>query len=383
MTMFTRFTLVPPLLVIAGCGGSAGEFVPPPPPSVTVQLPSQRDVTTYSDFTGRTEAVDTIEIRARVKGFLDSIHFKPSDLVEKGQLLFEIEDEFFQAAVDSARAEAQMKKAAMDLAQVTLEKAQAAYDKQALSDLEIRTRVAERDAAVAAYDAAQAAIASVELDLSYTKITSPVKGRVSRDYVNIGNLVGASEMTLLTIVVVDDPIYAYFNVDERFLLQYVLEGRDTREPTEPRERPAVSLQLTDESTYELTGIVDFAENRIDPETGSLQIRAVFDNPKGLLFPGMFARVRFPEPVPDALLVPELAIQRDLVGNYLLVVDEANVVHRRDVVPGAKVGHEVIITSGLEPNDRVIVNGLQRSRPGIEVNPVEAGAQTAAGTTHVQ
>jgi RND family efflux transporter MFP subunit len=367
---------------LCGCEKS-GEFVPPPPPQVTVQPPSVREVTTYREFTGRTEAVDTVEVRARVKGFLESVDFEPGakvragdpgDESDPGDLLFTIESAPFVAAVDSARAALAQQVAAQELAQVTLDRAQTAYDKGAVSEIEMAEKRAELDAAKAAVDAAQAALQTAEIDLSYTRIYAPISGRISRELVSVGNLVGAGESTLLTTIVQDDPIYAYVNISERDLLRYLAEGRPSRRPRE--QRTHVLLQTADGETYKHEGEVDFADNRVDSTTGTVQVRAVFPNPDGKLFPGLFVRVLAPDETGEQMLVPEVALLRDLAGAYVLVADDEDIVQRRDVQLGSRIQTERIIASGLEPGDRVIVNGIQRAIPGNPVSPQEAGSTVA-------
>ena len=206
---------------------------------------------------------------------------------------------------------------------------------------------------------------------------APVAGRISRDLVNKGNLVGSTEATLLTVIVVDDPMFAYFNVDERSLVEILRQypDREKAQATIPAR-----LILADGGEHPHLGVVDFGENRVDPQTGTLQVRATIPNPDGGLFPGLFVRVRIPDQTGEFLIVPELALQRDLAGAFLLVVDDQNVVQRRDVVRGRLLeqGAERIIVSGLDGSERVIVNGLQRSRPGITVDPEEAAPASAGG-----
>jgi RND family efflux transporter MFP subunit len=244
----------------------------------------------------------------------------------------------------------------------------------------------------AAVDASQAALDQATLDLGYTVIKAPFAGRVSRELVDAGNLVGASEMTLLTTLVVDDPIYAYFNVSERDLLTILQEqgGRPSNE--EEREKAPVLLQFADGTMYDIVGEVDFFDTRVDPTTGTLQIRAVFDNPPpGRLFPGLFCRIRAPQIPRPAVLVPERALMRDIEGSYVLIVDDTNTVRRRNVQRGRLLDDnrreiiqvqspdgEPIADTGLDGSARVIVEGLQRARVGVVVNPVERQAMAESG-----
>lgn len=362
--------------LLVGCGPE-NTFQPPPAPTVTVSRPEVREVTTYDVFTGRTEAVETVEIRARVAGFLESIEFEPSDRVEAGQVLFTIEKAPFEARRDAAQASLAQAVATRDLMEATYLKVKESAEAQAASEIEVMEAEAKRDAAVAEVAAAEAALASAEIDLGYTTIKSPVAGQVSRDLVNIGNLVGASDASLLTTVVVDDPIHVYFNVDERTLLAY-LDSRSRSARQEQRAQREVTIELLDGRVYGETGYPDFADNRVDPDTGTIQVRAVLPNPNGELYPGLFVRVRIRKSTGEAMLVPDVAIQRDMVGPYVLVVGDDGVVERRDVAIGGRDGRMRIVESGVDPDERVIVNGLQRAREGIEVDAEEAAPGAVGG-----
>ncbi len=384
----TQRRLMYPLVVIGLCGcGEKNVFQAPPPPPVTVQRPVVKEVTTYKAFTGRAEAVDTVDIRARVRGFLKSVDFEPGQPVragdpddpeDRGNLLFTIEPEPFVAAVNAAKAELAQGEAARDLAKVTLDRAKVAFDSGAVSELEMAEREAQLDGAQAAVDAAQAKLEQVDIDLSYTVIRTPISGRISRERVDVGNLVGANEATLLTTVVQDDPIYAYISVSERDLLSYIKDGR-------PRDRQGSKktrglLQLANGTTYEHDGVLDFAEPRVDPTTGTLEVRATFPNPDGKLYPGLFVRVLVPDVTGEQMLVPEVAILRDLAGDYVLVADGQNVVQRRNVELADKVDTDRVVTSGLEASDRVIVNGIQRAIPGNPVDPQLREPADASGAS---
>lgn len=379
-----RIVLAASALALGGCT-VANEYAPPPPPKVVVAPPVTREVTTYVDRTGRLEARDYVEIRARVKGFLQTVEFEASDMVEAGQVLFTIEPESFEAARDRANAARMKAEADRDLAKATLMKAEEAFSKQAISEIEILQRRAELDAAEAIVAAAKAEVNDAERDLSYTQVKSPIAGRVSRELVDAGNLVGSNDNTLLTTVVSLDPVYAYFAVDERMLLEILSQHAGGERPTKS-QTIHVLLELVDGSTYAHEGVVDFGDNRVDPATGTLQVRAIFPNPDFNLYPGLFARVRIPKWSGTATLVPRTVVQRDLVGSYVLVVDASNTVFRRDVTLGDVVGLDRIVTDGLEPDDRIIVNGIQRARAGITVDvetappaPDETGMAPPAST----
>jgi RND family efflux transporter MFP subunit len=358
------------LFVALGCE-SGNEFVPPPPPAVTVSPPSQRDVTVFASFPGRVEAVDTVDLRARVRGYLRAIRFVEGARVQQGDLLFEIEDEPFEAAVKGAEAALEKARSELELADVTLDRRRKAYETKAISEIDYLIAQAEKKGAEASVLSAEAQLQQTELDLSYTKIHAPVSGRVSRYYVSVGNLVGGAEATLLATIVVDNPVRVLFTVDERTLIPYLTDSGRVGSPG--ANLPSVFLQLADGSRYPDEGKVDYADPEFDPETGTILVRAVFSNPKATLVPGMYADVLIPDVRENALLVPDLTLQRDLAGTYVLVVDGASQVDSQYVTPGPRVGAERIIEEGLDPRDRVIVRGIQRARPGITVK-----AETAEG-----
>jgi RND family efflux transporter MFP subunit len=239
-----------------------------------------------------------------------------------------------------------------------------AFETKAVSEIEVLVARAKRDVAVADVKAAEAALVRAKLDLSYTTIEAPITGRISKYFVSVGNLVGGTEATLLATLVVEKPIRATFTLDERTILPFL--QRSPRPDRPGANVPPVSLELADGSRHPETGRIDYVDNRVDPDTGTLTARAEFPNENGGLVAGLFARVLIPDERKDALLVPDLAIQRDLAGSYLLVVDDRNTVQSRYVKPGPRVGAERIIDEGLAAGERVIVAGLQRARPGIEV-----------------
>lgn len=371
--------LITVVVMLTGC---ASEPEPPPrqAPPVTVRNPEVRAVTIHEEFTGRTDAIETVQIRARVRGFLQSVEYAPGRPVKSGDLLFTIEPEPFEAAVASAEAQLESAKAALQLAEVTLERAAEAHAKEAVTDLELAQKEAERDAAVAAVRVAESTLEVAKIDLGYTKVRSPINGRASRNLVDVGNVVGAGESTLLTTIVRDDPIYAYFTLNERLVLEFLRETpRGERTANADKQQADIELEFVDGERYDRLGVVDFAENRIDPMTGTLQARVRFDNPEGILFPGQFVRIRIPMEEREVMLVPETALQRDLAGPFVLVADEQDVVQRRGVELGRRIEHERIVESGLEPGDRVIVNGIQRAIPGNPVNPTMAEPAQAAPT----
>jgi RND family efflux transporter MFP subunit len=349
------------------------EVIPPPPPEVTVATPIQKDVTVFHEFVGTTEAYQSVNIRARVQGYLDSMHFEPSSFVRRGQLLFTIEQEPFEAQRDRAAAGLKSAEAGLARAESDLDRLEQAVQTNAVSQQEVTRARAERDQASAAVLQAEAELTNAEIQLEYTTIESPLDGLVSRNYVDLGNLVGAGEATLLTTVRQIDPIYAYFEVSERFFAQGLEQRGGHQGPRQSREVPATLL--LDETGHEIEGQLDSLENTVDTGTGTIRIRGIFPNGDAKVFPGFFVRVRLPgEVYEDALLVEETALGTDLGGRYLMIVGDGDIVERRYIEPGQLQDDNTrLILSGLEPGERYITRGLQRARPGMPVTPKTAGS----------
>lgn len=362
------------LLLLAACGPK-NTFVEPPPPAVTVVTVQPEDVTTYLTFPGKTEAEESVEIRARVKGFLRSIDFEPGSRVAKDQLLFTIEPEPFEAAVAAAKGQLAKANADFEIAKANRMRREQALKTNAVAELEVLKARADEDAAKANIQVAEANVSDAEINLSYTRIKSPIDGVVSRNLVTIGNLVGGTDPTLLTTVVDDDPVFAYFELSERAILPYLKTRKDLEDVDNSKVRKTpVKLQFATGSIYDTEGRIDFIDNRLDPETGTMRARAEFDNPNAEVAEGLFVKVMIPQPATDAILVLRESIQRDLAGRYVLTVDKDNVVIRKNVEPMEVVGYRQIV-KGLDSGDRVIVRGLQRAREGIDVAPEEATPET--------
>jgi RND family efflux transporter MFP subunit len=361
--------------VAVGCGGS-NEYVEPPPPTVTVARPETRTVTDYLEFTGTTRAINTVEIRARIQGFLQEVSFEEGAYVEKGDLLFVIEPDVYQARVDRAQASLQVARTGKALAEATLARMQQAYKTRAVSELELLESRAKADAAAAQVDSAKADVEKAQLDLGYTRINAPIGGRVGRRQVDPGNLVGAGERTLLTTIVQYDPIYAYFDMSERSLLAILATTAESRSRVSPRRNPEIRIQLgrANDGGHPFEGRVDFSDQEVDAATGTFLMRGVFPNPEPImLLPGFFVRLRLPlEQREGALLVTDRAIGSDQSGKYLLVLDDENVVQHRSVQIGALEDGMRLIESGIEADDWVVVKGLLRARPGSKVVPEREG-----------
>jgi len=368
----------------ASCGGG-NEYIAPPPPVVEVSKPERRDVTDYLEFTGTTEAVAMVEIRARLKGFLESIHFDEGDYVEEDALLYVIDRSEYQAAVDRAVGTESRRRAALGLAQATLDRLAEAVKTQAVSELEVIEARAKRDEAEASVAAAVAQTETARLELSYTEVRAPLAGRVGRSLVDPGNLVGAGENTLLTTLVQYDPIYADFDASERQILAI---GEETSDAADEKDRLArirtIPLELgrTNDDGYPIHGNLYYTDLAVDPETGTFLMRGVFPNPQPLkLIPGLFVKVRMPYHArEDALLVPERAFGMDQGGDYLLVVGEGDVVAQHRVELGARIDGMRVVLSGVEADDRVIVEGLLRARPGAKVTPTPLGTASPAAAS---
>jgi len=360
------------LVVAVSCGG-APEMAAPAPPEVTVATPDVRDVTVFAEFVGTTEAYQSVEIRARVQGYLEKMAFEPSEFVRKGQLLFVIEPEPYEAMRDRAAAGLKAAEANLRRAESDLERLEQAVRTNAVSQQEVTRARAERDQASAAMLEAEAALTNAQIQLDYTEVESPIDGLVSRNYVDLGNLVGGVEATLLTTVRRIDPISAYFELSERFVARILEERGGHHNPGE--KEPVPATLLLEETGLEIEGILDSLENTVDAATGTIRVRGIFPNPDARIFPGFFVRVRLPgELFEDALVVQETALGTDLGGRYLMIVGDGDIVERRYIEPGQLQDDNTrLILDGLQPDERYIVKGLQRARPGMPVTPKTASS----------
>lgn len=364
----TRYPLALAILV-ASCGGN--EYAPPPPPEVTVALPVQQEVTTYNEVTGRTVSIEAVEVRARVQGFLQSMHFTPGTEVKQGDPLFVIEPSLYQARVDQAAADLQSAQAQSEAASEQLKITQAIFERNAGSKTDLVQKTQARDQARAAVAQAKANLDAAKLDLSYTHIYAPNSGRIDRNYVDVGNLVGAGEATLLASIVRQDPIYAYFDVSERQVLVYRALRRRGETVAAEGERNKAYMALDTDDGFPWVGEVDYVSNRVNPSTGTMELRAIFPNPDRVIVPGLFVRVRLPFTRGRGLLVPDEAVSVDQGGRYVLIVDAQQVAQHRRVKIGALVDGMRVVQEGLTPEEWVVVNGLQRARPGSKVKPMQA------------
>jgi len=368
---------------LAASGAASAQTTTPAPPSVTVSPPLQKEITEWDQFTGQFQAVDFVEIRARVAGYLTEIHFQDGQTVKKGDLLFVIDPRPYEAALASMRAQLSQAEAQVDLAQVQLKRSTELRKRDFEPASSYDQRVSDLKVATAAVEAAKAGIRTAELNVEFTRIIVPMAGRISRHQVSIGNLITGGEggtATLLTTIVSLDPIYFNFDMSESDYLAYqraTEKGlmRSTRDNT-----VAVSLHLTDEKGWPHEGRMNFVENRVDRSSGTIRVRAVFPNPNLLFTAGQFGRIRIPGSEPyKAILIPDAAVVTDQSRKMVLTVNDENVVVPKIIRPGPSYEGLRIVRSGLLPTDKVIINGLMRARPGTKVAPkpgtIEAEPET--------
>jgi RND family efflux transporter MFP subunit len=365
-----RLSLVGFVLLLTACQQQQAA-PPPPPPKVTVNQPIIRDVVESDEYTGRLEAVESVEIRARVNGYLQSVHFTDGAIVKKGALLFVIDPRPYQAELNRAKAQLEQAIARFERTQKDFARAQQLVKSRAMSQEEVDTRSADQREAQEAVQAARAAVETARLNVEFTQVKAPISGRISRHLVTEGNLIngGSAESTLLTRIVSLDPLYGYFDVDERAFLKYTRLWRNGTRPGSRGVKIPIDLGLADETGFPHQGHLDFIDNRLDPNTGTMTGRAVIPNPDLTLTPGLFARIRLPGSSQyEALLMPDEAIGSDQTQRFAFVVNDQNTVEYRKVTLGPIIDGLRVIRDGLKPEDWVIVNGVQRVRTGVQVDP---------------
>lgn len=383
----SKLTLIAVSLVmiaglLAGCGEEqAGAQSAPPPPQVSVSKPVQKQVTEHDEYVGRFVALDYVEIRARVSGYLDKIYFKDGQLVKEGDRLFMIDRRPFEAAVRQAKAAIEQAKANLAFAESDLKRGESLRTGTTITQQALDQRLQASRVAAAAVTSQQAALQQAELDLSFTELKAPVSGRIGDRRVSVGNLVsgGASGSTLLATIASIDPIRFEFTMDEASYLRYLrMTGAKASSAADRGMTLPVRLKLIDEKDFVHEGKIDFVDNAIDRSSGTIRGRAVFANADGELTPGMFGRIQIATTVPTAaLLVPDAAIATEQVRKFVYVVGPDNVATPKYVTLGQLIG-DLRVVQGLDANDTVIVNGLMRVRPGAKVAPEQAAA-TAGGS----
>jgi RND family efflux transporter MFP subunit len=352
----------------AGCSKQNTEQAAPPPPPVTVAKPITKEIVEWDKYTGRTDAVQSVNITARVSGYLYNITFKAGDLVEQGDLLFVIDPRPYQAAYDQANGQLRQAEAQEKLNNLNLARADELRAKSVIAKQDYDNAVSQKNVSDAQVIAAQAAVESAQLNLDFTEIKAPVTGRIGREQVTVGNLVQA-DSTLLTTLVSVDPIYAYFNIDERSELKYRQLAREGKLADPRSAEVPVYLQLENEQGFPHQGTIDFVNNQYDPSTGTLQVRGIFPNANGFLVPGAFVRVRIAgTPRYQAILVTDRAIGSDQGQKFALVVGQGNTVELRPVELGPVLDGLRVVRKGLTGDENVIINGLVNARPGSKVNP---------------
>jgi RND family efflux transporter MFP subunit len=358
-------------VLLAACQQPQAAPPPPPLPQVTVSRPVARDVVEWDEYTGRLEAVESVEVRARVNGYLESVHFTDGAIVQKGALLFVIDPRPYQEDFNRAAAALEQAMARYERTQKDLARAQQLVRARAISQEELDARAADRREAEEAVQAARAAVEAARLNVEFTQVRAPISGRIGRQLVTEGNLIngGTGQATLLTTIVSLDPVYGYFEVDERSYLKYSRLWRNGTRPGSRQAKIPVRLGLADETGFPRQGHLDFLDNRLDPNTGTMTGRAVFPNPDLALTPGLFARVRLPGSSRyEALLLPDETIGSDQTQRFAFVVNDQDTVEYRRVELGPVIDGLRVIREGLEPEDWVVVNGLQRVRTGVKVDP---------------
>jgi RND family efflux transporter MFP subunit len=360
------------LSLLTGCGGEPASPPAPPAPSVTVAPVLQKEIVEWREFTGHTEPVQAVEVRPRVSGYIQEVRFQSGQLVKQGEVLFVIDPRWNQAVYDQRKAE---------FDQARREKDRTA---QLLANKAISTE--EADARTARFEEAQALLDSARLDLEYTKVCAPIDGRVSRALLTEGNYASgmAGSASLLTTLVSVNPVYVYADVDEASLLKFNELVHAKKLGAETGGKIPVELQLGDETEYPHQGSVESFDNQVNPDTGSILLRAVFPNDDGRIVPGLFARIRLPlSERHAALLVNESAIGTDQADKFVLTLSATNTVQYRPVKLGSLVDGQRVVTEGLALGDKVVVNGMARVRPGMTVTPQPEVAGIKPALTTVQ
>jgi len=360
-------------LALGGCDSKPTASAPPPPP-VTVAHPLQKNITEWDEYTGRFQAVETVEIRARVSGFIDSVHVNEGQLVKQGDLLFVIDQRPFKLAVEQAQADVERAQAKLEIAALDVRRATPLVESQTVTGREFDTRKStERDAA-GQVAAAQAALKTAQLNLEWTAVRAPISGRISDRRVDAGNLIvgGSTGATLLSVIVSTDPIHFIFDGSEADFIRYLRLAAVGARPSSRDAQNPVAVRLADETDFVHQGRMDFVDNAVNPKTRTIRGRAIFDNKDGLLTPGFFGRLRLFGGSHEGLLIPDSAISSDQSRKIVFTVADDGTVGVKLVELGPIIDGLRVIRSGLAASDRIVIDGLQRARPGQKVKP-EDGA----------
>jgi membrane fusion protein, multidrug efflux system len=381
------YGLAPALVLLAGILSGCGESKPPQAaaaaPPVTVAQPVKRTVTDWDEFTGRFDAVQQVQIRPRVGGFITAVEFRDGAFVGTGDLLYLIDARPFEAVATQAEGQLSDARAKVELGKRELDRALTLQQSQNVADNIVDQRRQALQAARAAETQAEGVLKAAQLNVEFTHVTAPISGRVSRHLVDVGNLVQGSEgsSTLLTSIVSLDPIYIYFDIDEATYLKYNRLWFAGKRPSSRDTPNPVEVTLTDETKPSRNGTINFLDNQLDVSTGTLRGRAVIPNQDLSILPGQFGRVRLIASAPyEALLVPDAAIATDQGRKIVFVVKDDNTVEAKPVTLGPLDDGLRVVREGLKPEDRVIVDGLQRARVGAKVTPHDAKPASAGGKT---
>jgi RND family efflux transporter MFP subunit len=364
--------LIAATAALAACGEAPQQRPAPPPPVVTAVAPTKRMIVDMDEYVGRFVAVDSVEVRARVSGYLAKVHFEDGQMVKAGELLFTIDRRPFENALAQARANLVVAQSNLKFTEADLARAQVLLKDRSISEQAADQRAQAKRNAEASVAANEAAVRQATLDLEFTELKAPINGRIGDRRVSPGNLVTGGvqgNTTMLATIVSLDPIRFEFTFDEASFLRYERLSQNGKDMASRSSGVDVTLKLLDESDFVHKGRMDFVDNVIDRSTGTIRGRAQFTNPNGLFIPGMFARLRVPASPPhEALLIPDVAIATEQARKYVLVLDADNVARQKYVTLGALHGDLRVISKGLAAGDRVIVSGLMRVRAGQKVNP---------------
>src|SRR5262245_28983608 len=366
---------------VASCSERQQQAGAPPPPAVTVATPVKRTVVDYDEYVGRFTAINAVEVRARVSGYLDKVHFKDGQIVKQGDLLFTIDKRPFQNSLDQARANLVQAQSNLAFTESDYTRGQQLVRDKTITEQTFEQRAQAFRNAKASVANAEAAVRQAELDLEFTDLRAPIEGRIGDRRVSPGNLVTGGtggNTTLLATIVSTDPIYFEFTFDEASYLRYQRLATTGNDVASRNAGVQVAIKLIDENDFEHEGRMDFVDNVIDRSTGTIRGRAVFANPNAMFTPGMFARVRVPGSPPyEGLLVPDVAIGTEQARRFVVVVDDQDIARIKYVTLGQLTRDNLrVIKDGIGPDDRIVVDGLMQARPGTKVHPEEKGAKPA-------